>query len=188
MKDRIRTLTIDNIDEEIALFEEQIKDIAIPSNMTGTALLQLLKRQPIEKTSYYSEVSYFEAANRIMTDMVILYGVKWLLRNGSFEFKSYTVEFGNENKRTHDIESEKSGSKQLVGEAFNVAPSFFQGKKSKMLNKLRSKTDAEYKFIVVNNDAVERGYQPKLSSDEYILLIDIFGDNSQLLQQKMKNA
>lgn len=43
---------------------------------------------------------------------------------------------------------------QLVGEAFNVAPSFFQGKKRSALKKLREQRDkATYRIIMLNSDA-----------------------------------
>ena len=67
-----------------------------------------------------------------MTDLVILKGVKWLLDRYAFPFDEYVVEYGNEDSNDHDITAIK-GSKKLFGEAFNVAPSFFQGKKLRCL-------------------------------------------------------
>jgi hypothetical protein len=78
-----------------------------------------------------------------LSDLVILYGVKWLLDNNTFPFESYTVEYGNENKNGFDICATGNG-KTLIGEAFNVAQSFFQTKKSTMLKKL-AKSTADYK-------------------------------------------
>lgn len=96
-----------------------------------------------------------------MTDLVIIYGVKWLLKNAIFPFDS--VEFGNDDVNDHDILSYNNGQK-LIGEAFNVAPSLFQGKKAKMLKKLRSVDyTAMYRLVVVNSDAINSGYRPKCS-------------------------
>ena len=52
----------------------------------------------------YTDVTLFEAANRIMSDLVILQGVKFLLENrAAFPFDSYTVELGNEDRNDFDI-------------------------------------------------------------------------------------
>jgi hypothetical protein len=48
------------------------------AGMSGLRLLKALKRDQV-KVGPYPHVTLFEAANRIMTDMVILYGVKWIL-------------------------------------------------------------------------------------------------------------
>ncbi len=113
----------------------------------------------------------FEAANRIMTDLVILYGVKWLLESKTFPFDSYTVEFGKENKNDFDIQARSTG-KLLVGEAFNVAPSFFQSKKSSMLKKLRKKP-ADYLIIMVNHDVVTNEYSPYPKEGEYYVFVNV---------------
>ena len=179
MPSRNRVLTKNNINKEIKKFSSEIKDISLPSDCKGIELLLKLKRDKIGHPSFYKDVSYFEGANRIMTDLVIFHGVKWLLEKSKFNFEEYTVEFGNENKKDHDVMSKYKG-KVLTGEAFNVAPSFFQGKKSKMLTKLRDNTNSDCKFILVNIDAVSDDYSPKLKENEYILLVDIFGGKSKL--------
>ena len=111
-----------------------------------------------------------------MSDLVILYGIKYLLNNNDFPFEAYTVEYGNENKNEHDIMAEKDGVK-LSGEAFNVATSFFQGKKTSMLNKLRKNNPSpDYVVILVNSDAVDKDYAlntKKLRKNEYVVFIDI---------------
>ena len=92
-----------------------------------------------------------------MTDLVILKGMKWLLDFHSFPFEEYIVKYGNEDSNDHDINA-SNGGKLLVGEAFNVAPSFFQGKKNAMRKKLRSnKSGADYMIILANSDAVKDG-------------------------------
>jgi hypothetical protein len=171
-------LTARNIDNEITRYHGLIKNIAVPSvGLKGVGLFTYLKRHRV-KTGPYPDVTLFEAANRIMTDLVILHGVKWLLSTNAFPFASYLVEYGNEAVNDHDIMATARGQ-SLVGEAFNVAPSFFQVKKRAMLQKLRaSNNTADYKLIMANSDAVRRGYRPKPGLREYYLFVDIASGDS----------
>ena len=64
---------------------------------------------------------------------------------------------------------------RLVGEAFNVAPSFFQAKKAAMLRKLRMPENREgLKLILANADAIGESYRPKLRANEHMVLVDVF--------------
>ncbi len=120
------------------------------AKLKGLRLLEALKRDVVG-TGPYPGVTLFEAANRIMSDLVILHGVRWLLNHDVFPFDSYTVEYGNENRNGFDIRAAASGS-TLIGEAFNVAQSFFQNKKNAMLKKLRDPAaTADFKVIMFNH-------------------------------------
>jgi hypothetical protein len=108
-----------------------------------------------------------------MTDLVILYGVKWLLNHGAFPFDSYTVEYGHGNKQGFDITACANG-RTLIGEAFNVAPSFFQIKKNSMLKKLRGPSaKADFKIVMFNQDAVAAAYVPKPRNNEFFVLVEV---------------
>jgi len=50
-------------------------------------LLKVLKCEALGGAGPYPHVTMFEAANRILSDLVILYGVKWLLDNDIFPFE-----------------------------------------------------------------------------------------------------
>jgi hypothetical protein len=63
-----------------------------------------LKREAVG-AGRYPNVTLFEAANRIMTDVVMLNGVRWLLKDEVFPFRAYTVEYGHGNEGAHDIEA-----------------------------------------------------------------------------------
>jgi hypothetical protein len=109
-----------------------------------------------------------------MSDLVILYGIEYLLRSKHFPFTEYKVEFGNENRNDFDIEA-LSSNESLVGEAFNVAPSFFQGKKSHALKKLKKPIETKYRILMFNSDAVDNCYQPRHNDDRlYFVIVDIF--------------
>lgn len=168
-----RTLNKDNIDKIIEAYKELLSDI--PLKIEGENLLDLLtqlKRGKIGKGPW-SEVSIFEAANRIMTDLVILLGVKSII-DGEFPdlemFKEFEVELGNENKKDHDVIS-YAEDRILIGEAFNVAPSFFNVKKLKSKKKLiGSKLVANHLILFCNSDSHER---TKLNDTDKIEIIKV---------------
>ena len=96
-----------------------------------------------------------------------------MLKQKTFPFRRYKVEFGIGNEGAHDILASEGG-KALIGEVFNVAPSFFPIKKAAVLKKLRaSKVQANYKVILVNHDAVPASYVPKPRDGEYFVFVNI---------------
>lgn len=171
-----RTLNESNIGAIIEDFYKSLASIGESiQGKTGIPLFIALKREKLVGGPY-PNVSLFEAANRIMSDLVILKGVSWLLQKGQFPFLSYTVEFGNEDENGFDIKA-SSGTVTLVGEAFNVAPSFFQTKKSSALKKLRRDgSNATYRILMFNNDAVSSCYSPKPEVGFYYVLVDVESD------------
>lgn len=176
-----RTLTDANIESLLETYLAAVETVGDSiTSLRGVALLKALKRGTVG-VGPYPTVAPFETANRIMTDLVILNGIKWLLRTGSFPFKEYTVELGHENYGHHDIEAAANG-KALIGEAFNVAPSFFSIKKASALKKLRASTvPAEYRLIVCNHDAVESAYAPKPRPGEFFVFVDIGSGDANVL-------
>jgi hypothetical protein len=166
-------LTRHNIDATIEQYTLQIEEIGSSiRRMTGLRLLEALKRREV-KAGPYPDVTLFEAANRIMTDLVILYGVKWLLSEYIFPFRSYAVAFGHSHGNGFDIQASEDG-KKLVGEAFNVAPSFLQGKKSSMLRKLRTKgKDADFTVVMFNHDAIREPYKPRRADGNYYVFVNV---------------
>lgn len=158
-----RVLNKNNIDHAIGSYRELIS--SIPFSIESDNIIGFLSKLKRGKLSYgpYPNVTLFEAANRIMTDLTILYGVKDLLNNKIPQicFDNYQVEYGNENYNDHDIMA-TNGKVTLIGEAFNVAPSFFQGKKSSSLKKLRKNANENTLILLVyNNDAVLDTYRFK---------------------------
>jgi hypothetical protein len=166
------TINTANVDQALRAYEESIKDVGSKVlALRGISLIRELKRG---KTGHgpYPNVSIFEAANRIMTDLVILHGVKWLLMEGGLGFDEYTVEYGHQNNNGFDIRASKDG-RTLIGEAFNVAESFFQGKKTAMIRKLRIDETASIKLIMFNQDAVAPGYVANPPDGMHFVFVDI---------------
>ena len=163
----------ENIQDQIKRYLALIENIAAPAGSPkGLALFAALKRQEVG-AGPYPNVTLFEAANRIMTDLVLLYGVRWLLEAKCFPFTKYAVEYGHGNKSAFDVIAEANGGR-LIGEAFNVAPSFFQTKKTAMLKKLRAKgRSATHTLILCNADAVKEEYVPDAGNAEYHLILDV---------------
>ena len=172
-----KRLNINNIEKNISIYLNSIKEME--SSISANNIIELLKfikRDYIGKGPY-KNVAFFEAANRIMTDLVILYGINDLL-NGKYteiNFPEYVVEYGNDDNNDFDIMAENNGIK-LIGEAFNVSKTFFQEKKGKSLKKLRNykyKNDKIIKILMYNNDAVNIGYNPRLDNNEYHIIVKI---------------
>jgi hypothetical protein len=168
-----RVLTDANIDGLLETYTAKAEAVGDSiAGLKGVALLNSLKRGSVG-VGPYPNVALFEAANRIMTDLVILHGVRWLLRNSGLPFDAYTVELGHENHGQHDIVAEARG-KVLFAEVFNVAQSFFPIKKASALKKLRSSAvRSHYRVIVCNHDSVALGYIPKPRPGECFLFVDI---------------
>ena len=183
--DKFNPLTAKNIDEAISWYEKTIAEVKISDDCIGVELLTFVKRNNTNPIGPYQKITFFEAANRIMSDLVILHGVKWLLDQYSTEIPQFHVEYGNANKNSFDIMGPTTEAPLLVGEAFNVAPSFFKGKRSRMLKKLRDDScTAPTRFILVNTDAVDENYTEDLIPNEYTLLVDIENGNCRLAEKK----
>ncbi|MBY4949498.1 hypothetical protein K6V92_23115 [Cupriavidus respiraculi] len=162
MQQQERNLTSHNVG---AITEEFLRTLDIVGDsihgLRGVPLLTALKRTKLAHGPYPG-VTLFEAANRIMSDLVILRGVAGLLAQNAFGIETYRVEFGNEDRNGFDLTAVDPSGAVLVGEAFNVAPSFFGSKKQAALAKLRAKgAESAYRLIVVNHDAVLPSYAPK---------------------------
>jgi hypothetical protein len=185
MQQNERKLSASNIDKITAEFCTSLESIGESiQGKTGVDLFMALKREKLSGGPYPG-VSLFEAANRIMSDLVILKGIADLLNNNRFPFTSYTVEFGNEDKNGFDIRA-SSDKVSLVGEAFNVAPSFFQAKKGSAIKKLRRDgVNADYRVLMYNSDAIPLNYSPKAEKKLHHILVDVM---SGIVQVKPSTA
>lgn len=148
-------LNRENIEEKLGAYLAQVRSIEIPVlSRDPLVAMRSLKRDKIGSGPYQG-VSLFEVANRVLSDLVILYGVQRLLDDpviGSVQlpFQEYEAALGV--KGGYDLEASADGQ-TLIGEAFNVAPSFFQAKRSAMIKKLQ-REPADYRLILFNSDAV----------------------------------
>lgn len=123
----------------------------------------------------YPHVTLFESANRIMSDLTILYGIKELL-SGAIEeinFEQYNVDLGHDFNKMYDIEA-KNDKLKLFGEGFYVAESFFQIKKTRSLQKLRRQADDKTLLLLVyNHDAISEKYKPTKEKNVFHLKVKL---------------
>lgn len=146
-----RVLTSANIRGTIKKYTTDLSHLSLGSTgrLRGRELLLALKRKEVGRQPYPG-VSWFEAANRVMSDLVLLYGVRWLLNHrGVFPFDSYEVQFGNEQRLPFDIRAGSEGAR-LAGEAFNASDSFFPLKMRATLEKLLRLPRTSYKVVMFN--------------------------------------
>ena len=168
-----KNLNRDNINRAIEEYKGLLKNI--PLKMEFANIFQMLtdlKRKKME-SGPYPNVTLFESANRIMSDLTILYGIKALLDGAiiGIDFDEYCVEFGHDNYNENDI-SARDGRNKLIGEGFNVAKSFFQPKKTSALKKMRKQISGNDKLILIyNSDAVSENYSPETRPNEYHLKV-----------------
>ncbi len=174
-----------NIDRMLSDYLRSVNSINLPTPHNDVlGFISSLKREPLS-TGPYPNVSLFEASNRILSDLVILFGVRRLLLNQAvgnvrLPFTEYEVALGV--KGGHDLTA-TARNLHLVGEAFNVAPSFFQQKKSRMIKKLRSQERVDYRLIIFNVDAVKNPqHYIKISEPSMLyLLVDLWVDRDNLV-------
>jgi len=164
-----------------------VNSIKLPAINDNTfKYLQTMKRHPLQ-SGPYKDVSLFEASNRIFSDIVILFGINRLLtdpiiNNIKLPFDEYDVVLGVEGG--NDIRARKE-DRYLIGEAFNVAKSFFQTKKSRAIKELNKK-ESFYRLIVFNEDAVNNSsyYVNKSTKEMLYLPIDIWENFNMLLKNQ----
>jgi len=177
LKDIPRKLNCSNIDKAIIDYQSLLDEI--PCSITSNSVLEFfteIKRKKIN-AGPYPNVTLFEAANRVMTDLITLYGVKKLLEGKikGINFLEYKVEFGNEDNNDNDIFASNDES-ELIGEVFNVAKSFFQTKKTTALKKMRNqKTNIKKikRLLIYNSDAVTKEYIPNMKENEFHLVVEL---------------
>jgi len=170
-------LNRDCIDTEIRCYFAKLLEVKAPisrevNSQDSYGLLKFVKRVPLG-VGPYPKVSLFENCNRIFSDLVILFGVRRLLRelSGQFPFNEYQVALGT--GQGIDIEAKEKGI-SLAGEAFSVARTFFQTKRRSAFKSVL-KSGADYKMLLFNSDAVlnPAGYDLSKNQDVYYLVVDV---------------
>jgi len=183
MKNISTRLNKENINDVIQEYLGLVNEIEIPTFENTLKLIDFIKRRKTQKGPY-PYVSFFESSNRIMTDLVILFGIKMLLNRKipEIEFEEYNVDFGNNNIQEHDIIVKGKWGTYLVGEAFNVSKSLFKNKKRDSIKKLMKSQlnlvnqlpQSNIKAIIIyNNDADDNDFIYKFDNNIYYLKVDI---------------
>jgi len=177
-----------NIDRELRRYLEAVNSMKLPAPQDDVlAFIHSLKRSHV-RSGPYPDVSLFEASNRILSDLIVLFGVRQLLTQAvvghvQLPFTEYEVALSVEGG--NDLTAVADGQR-LIGEAFNVAPSFFQSKKASMLKRLRLDNEADYRLVIFNEDAVKRPdhYREKSKPGMLYLLVDVWADRRKFMESR----
>ncbi len=164
-----------NIEKAIKDYLNLLENIPLKIQSENVlSFLTDLKRKKLD-SGPYPNVTLFESANRIMSDLTILYGIKELLNGviSEINYDEYKVEFGHDNYNDNDIYA-SDGITKIIGEGFNVAKTFFPTKKANALKKMRAQISENDKLILIYNaDAVLENYRPAKKRNEYHLKIKL---------------
>ena len=126
-----------------------------PNSGSFYEMIQYLKRKdetkPL-KIGVYENITPFEAANRIASDLVIINGLLQLVASKpELKEAQFTLNLGTTHKKDRGDFTIFINGEEHEGEAFNVAPTFLKQKMRNTLNKWKEKS--ELKYILVNEEA-----------------------------------
>ncbi|MCS4300613.1 hypothetical protein [Chryseobacterium sp. BIGb0232] len=123
-------------------------------------MINYLKRKDInnpQKIGPYQNITIFEAANRIASDLVIINGIIQLVQNNpSLENARFTIRLGILHEKGKGDFTIYLDSEESEGESFNVAPSFLNVKLRNTISKWnKEENQKKLKYILVNDEAFE---------------------------------
>ena len=151
--------TKEDFEEQRNKYYEQLLQNPIPkipsSGNSLTLLGEIVRqvKQPVtdRKIGIYSDISYFEAVNRIATDMVFWQGIESILRDWE-GISSISYCLGNENDSRHgDFYITDKDNNVFEGEVFFVSQSFFYEKLRRTVKKWENR---KLTYIIFNGEAV----------------------------------
>ena len=123
-----------------------------------------VKRPLEDQIGRYKGVSFFEAINRIASDLILWYGLEILINDilKTRQIDTVGLCLGNESvKDKGDFWIKMKGEQECRnGEAFNAATSFFKPKMSYTMKKWRKK-EQHLHYIFCNADGYPDGYKPR---------------------------
>lgn len=155
LKDRIEhALQLDEIGVLRCEYLTLIDRYPFP-NVQGSnyqSLLGALKRRT-RRIGPYFEITFFEAANRIASDLTLIEGVTQLFTRQLIATDAkLQLRLGTMQAKDKGDFSLFDNGIEIQGEAFDVAPTFFRSKLYKTLHKWREKQDLQY--VVFNEDCL----------------------------------
>lgn len=173
-----RTLTRDNLASEIQKYLTDLATLEVPKLPSeAIPLFTALKRGRVKRGNY-PDLSLFEVANRVMSDLVVLASAERILGAGfpglaGERPDAVQVCLGIE--KGWDLEGSLGGRRRFAGECFNVAPSFFATKWGKSMKGLEGLKDVTHRVMAFNGDATEdrAKYERKSSTEWTYLLVDV---------------
>lgn len=150
-------LTLSEIKILYADYLKTLKTWSFPKICYSTPHQTLLavKREKCE-IGPYENISFFESANRIATDLTLLKGVIDILQNNC-NLARATVKLclGNIHLKEHGDFTIIAGNQHFEGEAFDTAPSFFKVKMSATLSKWKKTGIKKLGYVVFNESVLD---------------------------------
>ncbi len=143
-----------------------------PSSGECIEMIHYLKRKdehkPV-KIGPYENITPFEAANRIASDLVIIKGLLQLIElEKNLLSAEFTLRLGTMHEKNKGDFSIKTNKGSYEGEAFNVAPSFYKDKLNQTLSKwrkIKEKHHVHLKYMLVNNESVIKSDYQRLLNE-----------------------
>lgn len=166
---RRKLLTADNVGHEIAAYLRLLATWSVPALPVQPIPLFLeLKRKKVS-AGPYPDVSIFELANRVMSDLVVLFAARHLLCERVLVKRVERLDVVLGTAHGLDVSGEFEDGGRLVGECFNVSQSFLPAKLAKARRDLR-RQPCITKVIAFNHDAVPQS-EPYKRDDEFVYLL-----------------
>ena len=191
IKDRLKKDQLDSLKKS---YLESLEKYPFPQidDWSYQSVIKELKRDLKKQIGPYTDITVFEAANRIATDLTMMDGILKMFSNGILEIQDMVeIRLGTmHTKGRGDFTVFRKDESEQEGESFNVASSFFQSKMQKSLKKWENKSSLKY--IVFNEDCLSTDklclYFEKLKQDrqdiEFVLTEEISG--GQNIRKKKK--
>lgn len=131
--------------------------IVFPTPLHTIDFIKLLKRRNSDQSHIYGpykNISIYEAANRIASDLVIINGLVELVEiKSEYKKATFTLRLGITDHKGHGDFTISLHGEDYEGEAFNVAPSFL---KAKLRNTLKKwKDNPKLTHILINEDSLK---------------------------------
>jgi hypothetical protein len=141
-----------------------------------TSTLYKLKRESYN-IGPYTNISIFEAANRIATDLTMFDGVLALIKKDKKLGNKVMLRFGSKHENGRgDFTFLLKNGEEVEGECFDVAASFFKSKLYKTLKKWEG--NDKFRYLVFNSDVLNdekcsQYFKTKMSEWEGKLTVEI---------------
>lgn len=131
-----KMLSYSELQEATAVYTSAIEntDFKLP-NLATIEFMLWAKREKIN-FGPYQNLTFFEISNRIYSDLVLLKAAQILFE----EHHIKSIQLKMSNHAGNDLIVIDEDNKEIKGEAFNTAPSFFQIKMRKELDKFDNNT------------------------------------------------
>lgn len=140
-------LNVEQFQNVTTLYYQSFKTNRFALPVKDTLALMLFAKR--EKITFgpYRNLTFFEISNRVYSDLVLLEAAKVLFT----EYDIKSVQLKMSNHAGNDIVAIDKNNKQIIGEAFNTASSYFQ---TKMRRELKKFGDNKKGIVAFNQTAL----------------------------------